>query len=129
MRLTRSISADGSWGTPTAAKGNGHAALGGVAWLILCALLAGVIVFCTGCADAGQRFDDVRASAYFPETFSAIGTVGHDDDKGWDRETVGGSLTWRLKPRIVVPVAAPTPKPGRVRKVVPPAKPALLLQR
>ncbi len=109
MRVTRTSLAAGSRGTPAAKRGNGHAALEGAAWLFLMASL----VFCTGCADAAQRFDAMRASAYFPETFSAIGTVGHDDDKGWDRETVGGSFTWRLKPRIVVPVAAPTPRPHR----------------
>ena len=87
-------------------KGNGRVALSGAARLTLGVLIA----CCTGCAGFGQGFDKVRDSAYFPETFSLGGTVGYDDDKGWDRKTVGGNFTWRLKPRFVVPVPTPTPK-------------------
>ena len=88
-----------------ARKGKGRAALSGAVRLILLSVLCAVAVIgSTGCAD-------VRESAYFPETMTVGGSYGHDEAGGWDRQVVGVSFTWRLKPRFVVP--APTPSPKR----------------
>ena len=94
--------APGSGGTPAAAPANapkGSRAASGSVGLAALLVLAALTLGCTA----------VRESAYFPESLTTTTTVGRDDHGGWDRETVGLNLTWRLRPLRVAPVPASAP--------------------
>ena len=95
-----------------ASAATGSRAASGSAGLAALLVLAGLTLGCTA----------TRESAYFPESLTATTTLGRDDHGGWDRETVGLNLTWRLKPLRVAPVPVAAPASAPAATPFPPAR-------
>ena len=90
----------GPTGTPAALQTNSGTAAGSVGvppplslgWAWRWSLAASCLASASGCTP-------LRRAAYCPETMTISATYGRDrHGGGWERESIGVNLTWRLQP-------------------------------